>query len=126
MKQKSGPSKAPAEQVLPAAGSPGSGCVFLTMSGTPLRGQIEHFRVPVRTASARGETGKNGWSVSLRVRCPPTAFPTAIRLERRRRHVPSRKAALKKITGVQKTSILARMSHKQSCQNQWPNRFYNG
>jgi len=38
-------------------------------------------------------------SVLLRVRCPPTAFPAAIRLERRHRHVPSRKAALKEITG---------------------------
>src|SRR5258708_12451761 len=34
-----------------------------------------------------------------RGRCPPTAFRAAIRLERRRRHAPSRKAALKKTTG---------------------------
>jgi hypothetical protein len=54
--------------------------------------------VPARTASARRETGTKGLSVLLRVRCPPTAFLAAIRLERRRRHVPSRRAALKQTT----------------------------
>jgi hypothetical protein len=34
-------------------------------------------------------------SVLLRVRCPPTAFPTAIRLEQRRRHALSRKSSFR-------------------------------
>jgi len=45
-----------------------------------------------------GETGTKELSAFLRVRCPPTAFPAAVRLEWRCRHVPSRNAALKKTT----------------------------
>jgi hypothetical protein len=56
------------------------------------------------------------------VRCPPTAFPAAIRLERRRRHVPSQKAAPKKTTEFHahpKDLHMARMSHQQLGQDQW-------
>src|SRR4030088_3723797 len=69
-----------------------------------------------------GETGKKGRWVFLRVRCLPMAFPAAIRLERRRRHVPSRKAAPKKTTEFHahpKDLHMARMSHQQLGQDQW-------
>ena len=69
-----------------------------------------------------GETGTKGLSVLLRVRCLPMAFPAAIRLERRRRHVPSQKAAPKKTTEFHahpKDLHMARMSHQQLGQDQW-------
>ncbi len=56
----------------------------------------------------------------MRVRCLPMAFPAAIRLERRRRRVPSRKAAPKKTTESHahpKDLHMARMSHQQSGQH---------
>src|SRR4030088_2941957 len=69
-----------------------------------------------------GETGTKGLSVLLRVRCLPMAFPAASRLERRRRHVPSQKAAPKKTTEFHahpKDLHMARMSHQQLGQDQW-------
>src|SRR3979411_583936 len=75
-----------------------------------------------RARAVLGETGTKGLSVLLRVRCLPMAFPAAIRLERRRRHVPSQKAAPKKNTEFHahpKDLHMARMSHQQLGQDQW-------
>src|SRR3982074_3564192 len=68
------------------------------------------------------ETGTRGLNYLFSVRCLPMAFPAAIRLERRRRHVPSQKAAPKKTTEFHahpKDLHMARMSHQQLGQDQW-------
>src|SRR3977135_3605651 len=75
-----------------------------------------------RARAVLGETGTKGLSVLLRVRCLPMAFPAAIRLERRRRPVPTPHAAPKKTTDFHahpKDLHMARMSHQQLGQDQW-------
>src|SRR3981081_4773080 len=70
-----------------------------------------------------GETGTKGLSALLRVRCPPMAFPAAIRLERRRRHVPSPKSSAKADYTIPRPSkrdlLLAGARHKQCGTNNY-------